>query len=57
MGNDRVSSAEVATKTGLGYNPAVEVKGFTVAEAEQVRSKTRSEQALGNTQEKVQGRF
>lgn len=52
MGNDEASSADVAIATGLGYNPAVEAKGFTVAQAEQVRSKTRSEWEVGYTQEK-----
>lgn len=57
MGNDGVSSAEVAVATGLGHNPAVQAKGFTVAQGEQVRSKRRSEWALGDTQDKVQSRF
>jgi sterol carrier protein 2 len=57
MDNDEVSSAEVASLTGLGYNPAVEAGGFMVAQAERVRSKEKSEWALGNTQDKVQARF
>lgn len=53
-----VSSAEVAKKTGLGYNPATEAKGFTKAQVEKVLSKTaRSEWALQDTQQKVEARF
>lgn len=53
-----VSSAEVAQKSGLGYNPAVEAKGFTAAQAQRVLSKERnSDWALGDTQEKVLARF
>jgi sterol carrier protein 2 len=57
MGNDDVSSADVATATRLGYSPAVEAKAFTLAHAEQVRSKRRSEWALKDTQDEVQARF
>ncbi|KFA67085.1 hypothetical protein S40285_02983 [Stachybotrys chlorohalonatus IBT 40285] len=54
----QVDSATVAQKTGLGYNPAVEAKGFTEAQADSVRSKTsRSEWALQDKQEKVLARF
>lgn len=53
-----VSSEDVAKKTGLGYNPAVEAKGFTVAQFEQVRSKkAKSAFALSDTLDKVQARF
>ncbi|KAH0552874.1 hypothetical protein GP486_006923, partial [Trichoglossum hirsutum] len=38
-GTAEVSNDVVAKKTGLGYNPAVVAKGFTVAQADQVRSK------------------
>ena len=49
-----VDSATVGKKNGLGYNPAVEAKGFTKAQATAVRSKSASsEWALGNTQDKV----
>jgi sterol carrier protein 2 len=37
--NRPVSSDEVARVTGLGYNPAVEAKGFTHEQANTVRSK------------------
>jgi sterol carrier protein 2 len=53
-----VDSATVGKVTGLGYNPAVEAKGFTQAQATQVRSKTRSSDwALQDTLEKVEARF
>lgn len=53
-----VSSAEVAKITGLGYNPAVEAKGFTQEQADQVRSKSaRSAYALQDTDKKVEARF
>ena len=42
-----VSNEEIGKKNGLGYNPAVEAKGFTKAQVDQVRSKKmRSEWAL-----------
>ena len=53
-----VSSADVAKITGLGYNPAVEAKGFTAEQAKKVLSKTASDAwALADTQEKVIARF
>lgn len=53
-----VDSATVAKKTRLGYNPAVEAKGFTKAQADAVRSKKfRSEWALSDTEQKVEARF
>ena len=53
-----VDSETVGKKTGLGYNPAVEAKGFTRAQADRTRSKKeRSEWALSDTQQKVQSRF
>jgi sterol carrier protein 2 len=56
--NSRVENAEVARITGLGYNPAVEARGFSKSQAEKVRSKTRSsEWALGDTHTKVEARF
>ncbi|KAL9051456.1 MAG: hypothetical protein Q9206_004702 [Seirophora lacunosa] len=43
---------------GVGYNPAVEARGFTRAQVERVRSrKWASEWALGDTQRKVEARF
>lgn len=53
-----VSSDIVARQTGLGYNPAVEAKGFTAAQVDKTRSqKQRSAWALQDVQEKVQARF
>jgi sterol carrier protein 2 len=48
----------VSRKTGLGYNPAVEAKGFTVEQVQRARSKNMtSEWALQDTLQKVQARF
>ena len=53
-----VSSQVVAKQTGLGYNPAVEAKGFTEKQATAVRSKTHaSAWALQDTETKVEARF
>ena len=53
-----MSSAEVGKKNGLGYNPAVEAKGFTTAQVDKVRSqKKRNDWALQDIQQKVQARF
>ncbi|KAF2652496.1 non-specific lipid-transfer protein [Lophiostoma macrostomum CBS 122681] len=53
-----VSSQDVAKINGLGYNPAVEAKGFTKAQVDQVRSKkARSDWALQDTEQKVEARF
>jgi sterol carrier protein 2 len=53
-----VSDAEVGKRNGLGYNPATQARGFTLAQAEKVRShKSRSEWALQNVGDKVQARF
>ncbi|RDW60674.1 hypothetical protein BP6252_12057 [Coleophoma cylindrospora] len=55
---ESVSSEAIAKKTGLGYNPAVEAKGFTEQQAASVKSKTKSSAwALADTQTKVQARF
>jgi sterol carrier protein 2 len=54
----KVSDAEVAKITGLGYNPATQAKGFTKAQADAVRSKkARSDWALQDTEIKVESRF
>ena len=45
--NDQVSDARIKEVTGLGYNPAVEARGFTTQQAESVRSRYRSDWALG----------
>ena len=56
--NEAVPSDVISRKTGLGYNPAVEAKGFTHAQADMVRSrKKRSDWALADTEEKVESRF
>ena len=53
-----MSSEEVGKRNGLGYNPAVEAKGFTKAQVDKVRSKTkRSEWALQDIEQKVESRF
>lgn len=53
-----VSSDEVGKRNGLGYNPAVEARGFTREQADKVRSKkSRSEWALQDTHQKVEARF
>ena len=53
-----VDSATIGQKNGLGYNPAVEAKGFTKAQADKARSqKFRSEWALSDTEQKVEARF
>ena len=56
--SDAVSSEDVGKKNGLGYNPAVEAKGFTRAQVDTVRSKkARNEWALGDVHDKVEARF
>ncbi|KAH6668277.1 nonspecific lipid-transfer protein, mitochondrial precursor [Halenospora varia] len=53
-----VSDGEIAKLTGLGYNPAVQAKGFTVEQATRARSKTcKDDFALGGTQVKVMTNF
>ncbi|KZL86651.1 nonspecific lipid-transfer protein [Colletotrichum incanum] len=54
----KVDSATVGKVNKLGYNPAVEAKGFTAQQAAAVRSRTkRSDWALQDTEEKVEARF
>lgn len=56
--NEVVSDEEVEGRTWVGYNAAVEAKGFTRAQADRVRSrKARSEWALQDTERKVEARF
>lgn len=56
-GND-VIDAEESGKGWLGYNAAVEARGFTREQVDRVRSrKARSEWALQDTQKKVEARF
>lgn len=53
-----VSSQDVGKQNKLGYNPAVEAKGFTKAQADSVRSKnSRSDWALQDIEQKVESRF
>ena len=53
-----LSSDEVSELNGLGYNPAVEARGFTKEQVDKTRSKKyRSEWALQDTMESVQARF
>lgn len=53
-----VPSDVVSKETGLGYNPAIEAKGFTAAQVDKARSqKYSSAWALQDVQEKVQARF
>ncbi|EEH21966.1 hypothetical protein PABG_04177 [Paracoccidioides brasiliensis Pb03] len=53
-----VSDEVVGKINGLGYNPAVVAKGFTVEQARKVMSKENSsEWALSDTQDKVLSRF
>ncbi|KAJ6107991.1 Non-specific lipid-transfer protein [Penicillium sp. IBT 18751x] len=53
-----VPSEEVAKITGLGYNPAVEARGFTAEQAKSVMSKKHSsEYAIADAQERVLARF
>lgn len=54
---EAVSSEDVARINGLGYNPAVEAKGFTADQVRKVLSKNTSEWAMSDTQERVLARF
>jgi len=55
---EQLSSEEVGRRNKLGYNPAVEAKGFTKEQVNQVRSKkARSEWAIQDTESKVEARF
>ncbi|KAK1966115.1 nonspecific lipid-transfer protein [Colletotrichum sublineola] len=54
----KIDSATVGRLNKLGYNPAVEAKGFTAQQAAAVRSRTKkSDWALQDTEEKVEARF
>ncbi|WPH01905.1 thiolase-like protein [Acrodontium crateriforme] len=54
----KLSSEEIGKFNGLGYNPAVEAKGFTKAQVDKARSKkARSEYALKDIGAKVEARF
>jgi sterol carrier protein 2 len=55
---EAVPNDVVGKKNKLGYNPAVEAKGFTADQVDRTRSrKSRSDWALQDTQQKVQARF
>ncbi|KAF1811681.1 thiolase-like protein [Eremomyces bilateralis CBS 781.70] len=53
----KVSDEEAAKASGLGYNPAVQAKGFTKEQFEKVRSKHFSDWALGETLDKITARL
>ncbi|KAI1820930.1 thiolase-like protein [Xylaria intraflava] len=54
----KVDSVTIGKVNGLGYNPAVEAKGFTAAQCKTVLSKTKSSAwALQDTEKKVEARF
>ncbi|KAI1101168.1 thiolase-like protein [Jackrogersella minutella] len=54
----KAASPLVGQKNGLGYNPAVEAKGFTAKQCKSVLSrKSYSEWALQDTEKKVEARF
>ncbi|KAJ6780923.1 hypothetical protein PWT90_06831 [Aphanocladium album] len=56
--NSQLSDEEIAKASWLGYNPAVEARGFKEADAAKVRSRTaRSEFALSDTQKKIEARL
>jgi sterol carrier protein 2 len=56
--SESMDSQTVGQKNGLGYNPAVEAKGFSKDQANRVRSKQhKSEWALADTERKVEARF
>lgn len=56
--NDKVDDATIGKHNKLGYNPAVEAKGFTQAQATSVRSREKSSAwALSDTEKKVEARF
>lgn len=49
LSNDMVLDNDVKQRAGLTYNPAVEARGITLEEAEKVRSRYRSDWALGKS--------
>ena len=57
-GSKVVKDEVVAERSGVGYNPAVEARGFTREMAEGVRSRrAKCEWALGETGKRVESRF
>jgi sterol carrier protein 2 len=55
--NQKLSDAQVAKANGVGYNPAVEARGFTIEQADKVRSQKRNEWALGKGKSGSQARI
>ena len=56
--NTVLTDEVIKQRSGVGYNPAVEARGFTKAMADAARSKkSKSQWALQDTEEKVQSRF
>ena len=56
--NEVVNDDAVKERSWVGYNPAVEAKGFTKEQIDRVRSRSaRNDWALGETEEKVTARF
>ena len=56
--NRLISDAEIAKVSGVGYNPAVQAKYVTAADAAKVRSrKTSNQYALGDTEQRMQARL
>ena len=56
--NQAVASDEVSRVCALGYNPAVEARFVTSAQADEVRSKsTRNDYALGDTVQRISARL
>lgn len=54
----KVDNTTIGKKNKLGYNPAVEAKGFTAEQCKSVLSKTKtSAWALQDTEKKVEARF
>jgi sterol carrier protein 2 len=56
--SQRVPDEEVAKATGLGYNPAVEARGFSTQQANRVRSlKARNDWALDADRSQMESKF
>lgn len=56
-GGVRQNEDEIARMSGLGYNPAVEARGVTRAEVESVRSRQKSDYALGEAMQTLQAKI
>ncbi|KAK5130553.1 hypothetical protein LTR08_001933 [Meristemomyces frigidus] len=56
--NSKMSDEQIVSNSAFEYNPATEARHVTAADADQVRSReSRSEYALGDTQQKIQARL